>query len=125
MTLLRSRVMRRSTARKQDALILPGVLLTIALLEEVVSYKVHQRIHNVYIRTAVIVAFNGLAFAFGADLVGPWIRQFLATARRDSERKGGRLGLLLFYGLSYGALYYAYFIDQAHGPGWLLPTALR
>ena len=25
----------------------------------------------------------------------------------------------------YGALYYAYLVDQMHGPGWLLPMALR
>jgi hypothetical protein len=117
--------MKKSAARRRDALILPGVLLTVALLEEIVTYKVRQRIHNTYLRTAIIVAFNGIAFTVAAELAGPWIRQFLATARRDSERRGGAIGLFLFYGLSYGALYYAYFVDQVHGPGWLLPVALR
>ena len=112
-------------ARKGDALILPGVLLTVALLEEIATYKVRQRVHDVYVRTAIIVAFNGLAFTVAAELVGPWIAQFLAIARRDSHRRGGALGLVLFYGLAYGALYYAYLIDQLHGPGWLLPWALR
>jgi hypothetical protein len=117
--------MSKSNARKQDALILPGVLLTVALLEEIVTYKVRQRVHDVYVRTAVIVAFNGVAFTVAAELVGPWIRQFLAIARRDSARRGGPLGLLLFYGIAYGSLYYAYLVDQVHGAGWLLPVALR
>jgi hypothetical protein len=112
-------------ARKRDALILPGVLLTVALLEEIVTYKVRQRVHDVHVRTAIIVAFNGIAFTVAAELVGPWIAQFLTIARRDSERRGGAFGLLLFYGLAYGALYYAYLVDQMHGPGWLLPMALR
>ena len=49
----------------------------------------------------------------------------LATARRDSQRRGGAFGLVLFYGLAYGALYYAYLVDQVHGPGWLLLLSLR
>ncbi len=114
-----------SRARKADALILPGVLLTVALFEEIATYKVRQRVHDVYVRTAIIVAFNGIAFTVAAELVGPWIGQFLAIARRDSHRRGGALGLLLFYCLAYGALYYAYLVDQLHGPGWLLPMALR
>ncbi len=117
--------MPKPKARKGDALILPGVLLTVALLEEIVTYKVRQHVRDVYLRTAIVVAFNGVAFTVGAELAGPWIRHFLATARRDSERRAGPLGLLLFYGLSYGALYYAYLVDQLHGPARLLPLALR
>ncbi len=113
------------SGRKRDFLILPGVLLTVALLEEMATYKVRQRVHDVYWRTAIIVAFNGLAFTVAAELVGPWISQFLASARRDSHRLGGSLGLFIFYLVAYGALYYAYLIDQQHGPGWLLPYAFR
>jgi hypothetical protein len=112
-------------ARKRDALILPGVLLTVALLEEIATYKVRQRVHDVYVRTAIIVAFNGVAFTFAAEIVGPWVAQLLASARRDSHRLGGSLGLFLFYAAAYGALYYAYLVDQQHGPGWLIPLALR
>jgi hypothetical protein len=117
--------MEKSNARKRNALILPVVLLTVALFEEMATYKVRQRVHDVYLRTAIVVAFNGVAFTVAAEFVGPWIAQFLATARRDSHRRGGLLGLLLFYGVAYGALYYAYLVDQEHGPGWLLPFALR
>jgi hypothetical protein len=117
--------MEKQNARKRDALILPGVLLTVALLEEMATYKVRQRVHNPYLRTAIVVAFNGVAFAVASELVGPWIKQLLATARRDSERRAGTLGLFLFYAIAYGALYCAYLVDQVHGPGWLLPTALR
>ena len=116
---------KKPNARKRDRFILPAVLHTVALFEEMATYKVQQRVHDVYLRTAIIVAFNGLAFTIAAEWVGPWIAQFLATARRDSQRRGGSLGLTIFYVMAYGALYYAYLVDQRHGPGWLLPLALR
>jgi hypothetical protein len=117
--------MDKPRRRKQDALILPAVLLTVSLFEDVATYKVRQVVHNVHVQTLIIFAFNGIAFAVAAEWVSPWIAGFLAHARRDSKRRGGTLGLFVFYVLAYGALYFAYFVDQKHGPGWLLPLALR
>ena len=74
-----------SRPRKTDALILPGVLLTVALLEEIATYKVRQRVHDVYVRTAIIVAFNGIAFTVAAELVGPWIGRTLRGNKAQQE----------------------------------------
>jgi len=117
--------MEKPYRRKRDALILPAVLLTVSLFEEVATFKVRQLVHDVYLRSFIVFAFNGVAFGIAAEWVSPWIAQLLATARRDSQRRGGAFGLLVFYGIAYGSLYYAYLVDQKHGPGWLLPMALR
>jgi hypothetical protein len=117
--------MEKPHRRKRDALILPAVLLTVSLFEEAATYKVRQLVHDVYLRSFIVFAFNGVAFAVAAEWISPWIGQFLFTARRDSQRRGGTFGLLLFYGIAYGSLYYAYLVDQKHGAGWLLPMALR
>jgi hypothetical protein len=111
--------------RRKHPLVLPAVLLTVALLEEVATYKVRQVVHDVYLRVLIVVAFNGVAFAVAAEWITPAIVQFFDRARRDSERRGGVLGLALFFVLAYGSLYYAYLVDERHGPGWLLPFALR
>jgi hypothetical protein len=112
-------------SRKRDALILPAVLLTVWLLEDIATYKLRQAVHDVYLRTLIIVISNGVAFAVAAEWVTPWFVRFLTQARRDSQRRGGTLGLVIFYGVAYGALYFAFLVDQRHGPGWLLPLALR
>jgi hypothetical protein len=111
--------------KKRDALVVPAVFLTVALLQEVATYKVRQLVHEVHLRTLVIVAFNGFAFIVAAEWISPAISQFFSTARRDSQRRGGRVGLVIFLALAYGSLYYAYLVDERHGAGWLLPFALR
>lgn len=117
--------MDKPPSRKRDALIVPAVLLTVCLLEEIATYKLRQAVHDVYLRTLIIVIGNGVAFGVAAEWVTPWFVTFLTQARRDSRRRGGTLGLVMFYAVAYGALYYAFLVDQRHGPGWLLPLALR
>jgi hypothetical protein len=117
--------MDKRPSRKRDALILPAVLLTVYLLEDIATYKVRQVVHNVYLRTLIVVISIGVAFAVAAEWVTPWLVRFLTQARRDSRHHGGTLGLVVFYGVAYGALYYAFLVDQRYGPGWLLPLALR
>jgi hypothetical protein len=117
--------MEKRPRRTRDALVLPAVLLTVSLLEEVATYKVRQVVHDVHLRALIVVAFNGVAFTIAAEWITPAITQFFTRARRDSARRGGTLGLALFFFLAYGSLYFAYLVDEKHGPGWLLPFALR
>ena len=117
--------MDKRPRRQRDALVLPAVFLTVALLEDVATYKVRQLVHDVYVRTLIIVAFNGIAFTVAAEWISPAIAIFFTQARRDSQRRGGAVGLALFFALAYGSLYYAYLVDERHGPSWLLPFALR
>jgi hypothetical protein len=111
--------------RSRAALIVPLVLLTVAILEEVVTYKVRQHVHEVHQRAAIILALNGVAFAAAATWIGPWLQRMLANARRAGRKGAGAIGLWVFYGAAYGALYWAYLVVEQSGPGGLLPAAWR
>jgi hypothetical protein len=114
-----------SILRKRTILVLPAVLLTINLLEYIATYKARQHVHDVRVRVAISLLLYGLAFAAGAEWVTPWLRRTLTATRRDSRRHAGTMGLLLFYAVVYGGLYFAYYLVERRGPAALLPAALR
>ncbi len=105
--------------------IMPLVLLLVVLLEEVVTYKVRQRVPDLHLRVAIIMALNAFAFVAAAGWIAPWLRGLLASARKGSRQTAGHLGLWVFYALAYGAVFYAFVIVERHGPGGLLPPSLR
>ncbi len=117
--------MAASFSRSRTVLILPLILLTVALLEDIATYKVRQHVAEPRVRVAIMIVLTGAVFAFVAGWLGPWIKRLLSTARQGSQRGAGVLGLWLFYACAYGALYYAYLIVDEHGPGALLPPSLR
>jgi hypothetical protein len=108
----------------RTALILPLVLLTVAMLEEIATYKVRLLVPDLYLRAALIMALNGVAFAIAAHWISPWFKRMLGHVRTRS-RRAGAIGLWIFYAAAYGALYYAYFVAEVRGPGGLLPAAWR
>jgi hypothetical protein len=104
---------------------MPLVLLVVALLEEVVTYKVRQRVPGVHQRVAIIMLLNAFAFVVAAGWIAPWLRDLLGAARKGSRQGAGHLGLWIFYALAYGAVFYAFLAVERHGPGGLLPPSLR
>jgi hypothetical protein len=108
----------------RTALILPLVLLTVAMLEEIATYKVRLLVPDLHLRAALVMALNGVAFAIAAGWISPWFKRIFASARTRSRRVGA-VGLWIFYAIAYGALYYAYFVAEVRGPGGLLPAAWR
>jgi cytochrome bd-type quinol oxidase subunit 2 len=117
--------MTKSSARPGTRLTLPLVLLTVGLLENVVAYKVRQRVHDVHWRTALMLVLYGAGFAAAATWVSPALRRLLLGLRQSSHRGGGLVGQWLFYGLAYGLVYWAYLVLDRHGPAGLLPPAWR
>ncbi|HTM19337.1 MAG TPA: hypothetical protein VL172_02480 [Kofleriaceae bacterium] len=111
--------------RSRAAPILPLVLMTVALLEDVATYKVRQHVADVRVRAAVILALNGVAFGIAGGWIGPWLQRTLARVRRTGRDTAGALGLWLFYAAAYGGLYWAYLAVERHGPGALLPAHWR
>jgi hypothetical protein len=105
--------------------IVPLVILVVALFEDIVSYKARQLIHNIYLRAAVILVLNAVAFGLAAGWLVPRIRSLLTTARTTSNRAAGTVGLVAFYVLAYGTLYVAYVLTERSGTGALLPSFLR
>ena len=108
----------------RTALILPLVLMTVALLEEIATFRVRLFVRDLHLRAAIVMALNGVAFAIAANWISPWLKRMLSSARTHSRRRG-TIVLWIFYLLAYGALYYAYFIAESRGPGGLLPAALQ
>lgn len=111
--------------RSRIALILPLVLITVALLEDVATYKVRQHVRDVHLRVGIILLLNGLAFAVAANWIGPWLQRWLRKARRAGEHGAGAVGLWVFYAAAYGALYWAYLVVERRGAGGLLPAPWR
>lgn len=111
--------------KKRTMLVLPAVLLTVSLLEDLVSHVAREHVKNVTFRVLVTLALKGAAFAVAAHYVSPWIEHGLVTTRRGSFRHAGTMGLLLFYAVAYGLLYWAYLVLETKGAGALLPRSLR
>ena len=106
-------------------LTLPLVLLTVALFEDLVTYKVRQHVRDIHVRVAVIVALNGVLFAVAATWIVPFVRALLTKIRQSSRRGFGAFGLWTFYAVAYGAVYWAYLLAERRGPAALLPALLR
>ncbi|HVK77891.1 MAG TPA: hypothetical protein VM734_31510 [Kofleriaceae bacterium] len=104
---------------------MPLVVLMVLLLEDVVTYKVRQRVSDVYLRVAIIMALNAFAFTAAAGWLAPWLRDVLSSARKGSRQTAGHAGLWLFYAVAYGALFYAFLVIERHGLAALLPAAVR
>jgi hypothetical protein len=106
-------------------LTLPLVLMTVVLLEDLVTYKVRQHVRDIHLRVAVIVALNGVLFAAAATWLVPFLKAVLTRVRQSSRRGLGAFGLWAFYAAAYGLLYWAYLIAERRGSAALLPAALR
>jgi hypothetical protein len=115
----------RSLVRSRTVLIVPLILLTVALLEDVAAYKVRRYVRDVHVRVAIVVVLQGVCFAIAAEWLGPWLKRVLASVRRTSRREGGAVGIWLFYIVAYGVLYCAYLVVETRGAGGLLPRWLR
>src|SRR5687767_2037497 len=94
--------------RSRTVWIVPLVLLVVALLEEVLTYKVRQHVHDVYQRAAIILILNAFAFGFAAGFLGPKLRDVFSRVRKGSKRTIGAPGVWAFYLAGYGAMYYAF-----------------
>jgi hypothetical protein len=110
---------------KRAALVLPAVLLTVNLVETIAAYEVHRRVRDVHVRAAIAIVLYGAAFAVAADWLTPVLKRAVTETHRDTRRQGGAMGLLVFYAVAYGGLYYAYLQLEMHGPAGFLPPAWR
>ena len=63
--------------------------------------------------------------SIAAGWVTPWLKRAVVASRRTSHRQGGAAGAWFFFAVTYGLLYYAFYLLQTHGAGALLPAALR
>jgi hypothetical protein len=107
------------------SLIIPLVLLVVALLEGLITYKVREHVHDVYWRAGIVMVLIGVGFSVAVGWVAPWLANALHRVRGQSHHEAGSLGLWVFYALTYGALFYAYVLVEQHGSAALLPHSMR
>jgi hypothetical protein len=110
--------------RSRTALIIPLVLCVVAILQDVVMYKMRQHIHNVYQRAGFVLLLNGVLFGIAAAFVAPRLQKLFQRIGKES-RVAGDLGLWIFYAGAYGLLFYVYVVIERHGVAALLPASLR
>jgi hypothetical protein len=110
--------------RSRIAWTVPLVLCVIALLENVVTYKVHEHIHDPRGRAAIVLALNGIGFGVGAAFIAPGITRLVRQLDRESSQAGS-LFTIAFYALAYGLVFYAYLVQERYGTGALLPASWR
>lgn len=106
-------------------LVAPAALLTFTLIEDAFVYKLRQWIDNVHLRVFVMMLCIAVAFAVVSDVVVPKIRELLRSIHRTTRRGGGSLGVLLFYGSLFAALYWAFLTVETRGMRNLLPASMR
>jgi hypothetical protein len=110
--------------RERTTWLVPIVVCLVALLETIVSYKVHEWVKDLRWRAAIILALNGIGFGIAAGWIVPWMSHLLGKLRRESS-EAGVVFIWVFYAACYGLLFYAYYIVEKYGPGGLLPASLR
>ena len=110
--------------RSRTTWILPLVLSVVALLENIVTYKVDHVVHGVRLRAAIVFALNGIGFGIGAGLVAPALGRVLGKLHRESS-DAGTVFTWIFYAMTYGLVFYAYLLMEKYGPGGLLPASWR
>ena len=110
--------------RSRSFWIVPLVLCVIALLENIVTFKVHEHVHDPRARAAITLALNGIGFGIGAGFIAPALARFLRQLDRESSQ-AGTVFTIAFYALVYGLVFYAYLVVELHGAGGLLPASLR
>ena len=116
--------MRKPLFPSRAAFVVPLVLLTVALLENLATYRIRQLVRSAEVRTVIIVLLNGIMFTAAAEWLGPWLKAMLTRARTHSRRYAGTVGPSLFYAAAYGAIYYAYLVVEVRGERALLKGSL-
>ena len=110
--------------RRKATLIIPLVLCVVAILQDVVMYKMRQHVHNVYQRAAIVLLFNGVLFGIAAAFIAPRLQKFLQRLGKESKAAGD-IGIWIFYVGAYGLLFYVYLVIEKYGVATLLPASLR
>src|SRR5437016_614383 len=95
--------------RSKSTWIVPLVLCVIALLEDIVTFKVREHVRDPSVRAAIILALNGIGFGAGAAFIAPWLAGVIRRLDRESTQAGAWF-TLAFYALAYGLVFYMYLV---------------
>jgi hypothetical protein len=74
-----------------------------------------------FLRVAILMVLYGVGFSIAAEWLTPWLKRAVTASRRTSHRQGGSAGVWLFFAVTYGLLYYAFYLLETRGAASLLP----
>ncbi len=97
---------------RSHTLILPLVLLSMVLIEDMATVEVRSRITVMPLRVAVLMLLYGVGFTLAAGALAPWLKRILVNTRRGARPV---LGFWGFYLLAYAALYVAFYVWERWG----------
>ncbi len=101
--------------------ILPVCLLLMNVLQELAVYKMERSIMNKFLFTGALLFMYAAVFTVVGNLVSPWLESVVEKLHFGSKKKGGGLGLLLFYSFTLAGLYVLYYFVFVKGPQSILP----
>lgn len=115
------------TPKQRGMVILPICLLLFNIIEEFVVYFLPRFLHNPYTRAAVLILLFAIGFTLIGDFLVPWVSGLFDHGHRKSQRQGGKIGVIIFYAISFAAIYFVYFIIYCKpgGVANLVPAAMR
>lgn len=115
------------TPKQRGMIILPICFLLFNVIEEIVAYMLPNFVHNPYTRTAVLILLFAIGFALIGDLLVPWVAGLFDEGHRKSKREGGKTGVVLFYLISFAAIYIVYFLiyTKPGGVANIIPPFMR
>ncbi len=105
---------------RSHLLIAPLVILLVILVEEILVYELRAEVKSVPLRTAFIMLLYGPGIAWFAAVASPRLTKLLVKVRSRSRRSGGGLGIVLFFALTYGGMFFAYYLLETAGVAGLL-----
>lgn len=100
-------------------------MLILTVMNEVIVYKLKCWVGGPYLRTATLMAMHVFGFALIGAVLLPFSKAIVQRWQSASEQHGGFLGVILFYALVFGALFFAYHTIITRGAQHLLPRVWR
>ena len=106
-------------------LILPSCFLVLEALQEVVVYKMAQKIDNKHLLTLLLILMFAVGFSIVGDLIVPALKKIMEHAHFGSKKYAGWSGMVLLYSAIFGLIYILYYVVYIEGPCYLLPSVWR
>ncbi len=110
-------------------LILPICLLVLNAVEEIIIYKM-QSLHKLgvldqFTLTAILVLMFAVGFSLVGNTLAPRAKKALEKGHKNSKKNAGILGISLFYGGMFIAIFVTYYVIYVMGPEFMLPKGFR
>jgi len=110
-------------------LILPICLLILNAIEEVIIYKLQslykQNLLDKFTLTGILVLMFAAGFSIVGNSLAPRAKKALEKGHKSSKKNAGIIGISIFYGALFTAIFVTYYVIYVLGPEFMLPKEFR